>query len=169
MVMSFKEKTPLIHESCFIAETAAVIGDVKIGSGSSVWFGAVIRGDEDGISIGENSNIQDNAVLHCDEGYPIKIGNSVTVGHGAIVHGATIADNVLIGMGAIIMNGVAIGSNSVIGAGAVCTENMIVPNGSVVVGIPAKPVKTAEEHNRSITSLNAAAYVELGAEYVKKQ
>lgn len=169
MIMSFKEKTPSIQESCFIAETAAVIGDVKLGSGSSVWFGAVIRGDEDSISIGENSNIQDNAVLHCDEGHPIKIGNLVTVGHGAIVHGATIEDNVIIGMGAIVMNGAEIGAASVIGAGAVCTENMIVPNGSVVVGIPAKVVKTAEEYNRSMTTLNAVAYVELGAEYMKKQ
>jgi len=169
MKISFKEKTPSVHGSCFIAETAAVIGDVNIGSGSSVWFGAVIRGDEDSVVIGENCNIQDNAVLHCDEGYPIKIGNSVTVGHGAIVHGATIADNVLIGMGAIIMNGAEIAANSVIGAGAVCTENMIVPQGSVVVGIPGKVVKTAEEHNRSMTALNAAAYVQLGEEYAKKQ
>ncbi len=169
MIMSFKDKQPVICEDCFIAENSSVIGDVKIGGRSSVWFGAVIRGDEDSIEIGENSNIQDNAVLHCDVGYPIKIGNFVTVGHSAIVHGATIGDNVIIGMGAIIMNGAKIGANSTIGAGAVCTENMIVPNGSVAVGIPAKVIKNEEEFNNSRAATNAAAYVELGEEYAKNK
>lgn len=169
MIISFKEKSPCIHEGCFVAENSSVIGDVRIGSKSSVWFGAVIRGDEDSIEIGEGSNIQDNAVLHCDVGRPIKIGSNVTVGHGAIVHGATIEDNVIIGMGSIIMNGAHIGANSIVGAGAVCTENMIVPNGSVVVGIPAKVVKNAEEYNSSLTTLNAEAYIELGEEYAKEE
>lgn len=167
MIMSFKEKKPVIHESCFIAENASVIGNVTLGGKSSVWFGAVVRGDHESISIGENSNVQDNAVLHCSGGYPMKIGNNVSIGHGAIVHGAVIGDNVIIGMGAIILNGVEIGANSVIGAGAVCTENMVVPNGSVAVGIPAKVVKNAEEYNRSMTALNAADYLELAEEYKK--
>ena len=165
MIMSYKEKSPTIDESCFVAENASVIGDVQIGRKSSVWFGAVIRGDEDCIEIGENSNIQDNAVLHCNIGHPIKIGNFVTVGHNAIVHGASIGDNVIIGMGAIIMDGAEIGSNSMIGAGAVCTENMIIPNGSVAVGIPAKVIKNAEEFNNSNATINATAYAELGEEY----
>ena len=168
MIMPYKGIEPSIHESCFIAESASVIGKVQIGSGTSVWFGAVLRGDEDSISIGEGSNIQDNAVLHCDVGGPIKIGNFVTVGHNAVVHGATIEDNVLIGMGAIVMNGVCIGANSMIGAGAVCTENMIIPHGSVVVGIPAKIIKTAEEQNKALTVKNANDYVILGEEYLNK-
>ena len=169
MIMLFKSIKPTIHETCFVAENASVIGNVQIGSKSSIWFGAVIRGDEDSIYIGENSNIQDNAVLHCDVGYPIKIGNFVTVGHGAIVHGAILGDNVLVGMGAIIMNGVEIGANSVIGAGAVCTENMVIPKGSVAVGIPAKVIKNADAHNKSLAMINAAAYVDLGEEYAKNQ
>jgi carbonic anhydrase/acetyltransferase-like protein (isoleucine patch superfamily) len=167
MIKPYREINPAINETCFIAENASVIGNVRIGSKSSVWFGAVIRGDEDGIDIGENSNIQDNAVLHCDVGHPIKIGDFVTVGHGAIVHGATVGDNVLVGMGAVIMNGVEIGANSMIGAGAVCTENMVIPNGSVVVGIPAKIIKNAEEQNKSLTMLNACGYVLLGEEYAE--
>lgn len=168
MEKSYKGKKPEISEICFIAENASVIGDVKIGPHTSVWFGAVIRGDEESIVIGENSNIQDNAVLHCDEGYPITIGDNVTVGHAAIVHGATIEDNVLVGMGAIVMNGAKIGKNSVIGAGAVCTENMVVPKGSVVVGIPAKVVKNSEEYNNSANTLNAVAYMDLAEEYAKQ-
>lgn len=167
MIIAFKEKTPSIDGSCFVAENSSVIGDVKIGGKTSVWFGAVIRGDEDSIEIGEYSNIQDNAVLHCEPGFPIKIGNNTTIGHSAIVHGATIEDNVIIGMGAIVMNGAHIGANSVVGAGAVCTENMSVPNGSIVVGIPAKVLKNAEEHNSSLARLNAEAYVELAEEYAK--
>jgi len=169
MIKPYNGIKPTIHESCFVAENASVIGDVQIGSKSSVWFGAVIRGDEASIFIGENSNIQDNAVLHCDVGCPMKIGNFVTVGHGAIVHGATIGDNVLVGMGAIVMNGVEIGANSMIGAGAVCTEKMVIPNGSVVVGIPAKVIKNAEENNKSLIITNASAYVLLGEEYANNQ
>ena len=168
MIKSYKGIKPVVSESCYISENASVIGDVKIGQNSSVWFGAVIRGDEDSIVIGENSNIQDNAVLHCDVGRPLRLGNNVTVGHSAIVHSATIADNVLIGMGAIVMNGAEIGANSIIGAGAVCTEDMIIPSGSVVVGIPAKVVKNAEQFNNSMTSLNAAAYVDLAKDYAEE-
>jgi Carbonic anhydrases/acetyltransferases, isoleucine patch superfamily len=168
MIMPYKGIEPEIHESCFIAENATVIGKVQIGRKSSVWFGAVIRGDEDSISIGERSNVQDNAVLHCDTGHTIKIGDFVTVGHNAIVHGAAIGDNVLIGMGAIVMNGVEIGENSMIGAGAVCTENMIIPSGSVVVGVPAKIIKNAEEQNKSLIESNANDYVLLGEEYARK-
>lgn len=169
MILCYKQKKPAIHESCFIAENASVIGDVQIGSKSSVWFGAVVRGDEDGIVIGESSNIQDNAVLHCEKGYPIKIGNFVSIGHGAIVHGATIGNNVIVGMGAIIMNGAEIGANCMIGAGAVCTENMLIPNGSVVVGIPAKVIKNAEDYNNSYTTINASTYMGLAEEYAKNQ
>lgn len=167
MIESYKGKLPEIEKDCFVADSASVIGDVTVGSKSSIWFGAVIRGDEDRIVIGSETNIQDNAVLHCDTGYPIKIGNNVTIGHGAIVHGCTIGDNALIGMGAIVMNGAQIGENAIVGAGAVCTEKMIIPAGAVAVGIPAKVVKVSEDYNRSMNSLNAAAYTELSAEYLK--
>lgn len=168
MLKSFKGKKPVISESCFVAENASVIGDVKIGAHSSVWFGAVIRGDYDNIVIGENSNVQDNAILHCSIDLPIKIGDNVSVGHGAIVHGATIEDNVLVGMGAVILDGAKIGENSLIGAGAVCTENMIVPRGSLVVGVPGKVIKNAEESNKTRNALNASEYLELAKEYTKE-
>lgn len=167
MLISFKEKSPAIAEETFIAENASIVGDVTIGKKSSVWYGAVIRGDFGSIEIGEGSNIQDCAVLHCDEGLPVKIGDNVTVGHGAIVHGATIASNVIIGMGSIVMNGATIGEDSVIGAGAVVTENMVVPAGSVAVGIPAKIAKNVPEFNHSMASLNAAEYAGLIPEYLK--
>lgn len=168
MLKNYKEKKPIISDSCFVAENASVIGDVKIGAQSSVWFGAVIRGDYDSITIGENCNVQDNCVLHTTDDLPIKIGDNVSVGHAAIVHGATIEDNVLVGMGAVILNGAKIGENSIIGAGAVCTENMVVPKGSVVVGIPGKVIKTAEEKNKVMTTSNASSYAELAQEYLKK-
>lgn len=169
MILSFKGKTPAIAADCFVAENASVIGDVTLGGKSSVWFGAVIRGDEDSIAVGEGTSVQDNAVLHCDEGHPVIIGNNVTIGHGAVVHGCRVHDNALIGMGAVVLNGAVIGENAVVGAGAVVKENMEVPAGAVAVGIPAKVVKVAEDYNRSMNALNAAVYVELGAEYRKTQ
>ena len=169
MILAFKGKTPAIAADCFVAENASVIGDVTLGAKSSVWFGAVIRGDEDSIAVGEGTSVQDNAVLHCDEGHHITIGNGVTIGHGAVVHGCTVHDNALIGMGAVVLNGAVIGENAVVGAGAVVKENMEVPAGAVAVGIPAKVVKIAEDYNQSMNALNAAVYVELGAEYRKAQ
>lgn len=168
MIKAYQGHRPEIHESCFVAENAAVIGQVKIGEKSSVWFGAVIRCELERIEIGESTNIQDCCIIHTDLGYPTIIGNNVTVGHGAIVHGATVGDNTLVGMGAILMNGVKVGKNAVIGAGALCTENMVIPEGSVVVGSPAKVVKTAKEYNLVYTSLNSIAYTELAAEYKKE-
>ncbi|MGI5978834.1 MAG: gamma carbonic anhydrase family protein [Oscillospiraceae bacterium] len=165
MLVTFEGHTPEISPSCFVAENATIVGEVKIGANSSVWFGAVIRGDEDSITIGEDTSIQDNAVLHCNEGHAITVGNSVTIGHAAVVHGCKIGDNALIGMGAIVLNGAVIGENAVIGAGAVVRENDEIPAGAVAVGVPAKVVKVNEDYNRSMNSLNAAAYVQLAAEY----
>ncbi len=169
MIFTFKEKTPEVAENCFVAENASVIGSVRLGAKSSVWFGAVIRGDEDSITVGSGTSVQDNAVLHCDEGHPTTIGNGVTIGHGAVVHGCTVKDNALIGMGAVVLNGAVIGENAVVGAGAVVKENDIIPAGGVAVGVPAKVVKVAEDYNRSMNWLNAAVYVELGEEYRKSQ
>lgn len=168
MIRNFKEKKPVISDSCFVAENASIIGDVKIGTNSSVWFSAVIRGDYDSITIGENCNVQDNCVLHTTNDLPVKIGNNVSVGHGAIVHGATIEDNVLVGMGSVVLDGAKIGENSIIGAGAVCTENMVVPKGSLVVGIPGKVIRTDEESYKERTISNAGSYSELAKEYLKK-
>ena len=122
----------------FIAPTAAVIGRVEIGREVSVWFGAVLRGDNEPIIIGEGSNVQDNCVLHTDPGYPLTIGRNVVVGHGVILHGCTIGDNVLVGMGATVMNGARIGEGSVIGAGALIPEGKEIPPRSLVVGMPGK-------------------------------
>src|SRR5438132_9027070 len=127
-----------VHESVFIAPTAAVIGDVTIGANSSVWYGAVVRGDVDWITIGEGTNIQDNCVVHVDRDAPTQIGNQVVIGHGAIVHSATIHDGALIGMSAILQVGCVIGENALIGAGAVVTENKEIPANSVALGVPAK-------------------------------
>lgn len=162
MILSYRGISPKIHESCFVAESASVVGDVTIGEDSSVWYGAVIRGDEDSLVIGRRTSIQDNAVIHCNEGFPVKIGDNVTVGHGAIVHGCTVGDNALIGMGATVLDGAVIGENAVVGAGAVVKERDVIPEGAVAVGIPAKVVKIASEHNSSMNSLNAEAYVQLG-------
>ena len=165
MIVSFEGNTPEISPDCFVAENATVVGRVKLGADSSVWFGAVLRGDEDSITVGEGTSIQDNAVLHCSEGHPITVGNHVTIGHAAVVHGCTVKDNALIGMGAVVLNGAVIGANAVVGAGAVVREDDVVPAGAVVVGVPAKVVKVNEDYNRSMNSLNAAVYVQLSRTY----
>jgi carbonic anhydrase/acetyltransferase-like protein (isoleucine patch superfamily) len=125
----------------FIAAGARIVGDVTIGERSSVWFNAVIRGDSEAICIGRETNIQDNCVLHADPGFPCVLGNGVTVGHTAVVHGAKIDDNVVIGMHAVVMNGAVIGRDSLVAVGAVITENMVVPPGSLVMGLPGKVVR----------------------------
>jgi len=156
---------PEVDEEVFIAETAALIGQVKVGRDSSVWYGAVLRGDEAPINVGRGCSIQDNVILHCDKGSPIEIGDNVTVGHGAIVHGAVIGKNTLIGMGAIVLNGAVIGENCVIGAGAVVKENAVVPPNSMLVGVPGKVIRelTPEQvAEREKTSY----YVELSKHYL---
>ena len=143
------------------ASNATILGNVSIGKDSSVWYNAVIRSEEEAIEIGQESNIQDQCVLHTDCGYPLKIGNRVTIGHGAIVHGCTIEDEVLIGMGAIVLNGAHIGKHSIIGAGCVVPENMVIPQRSVVVGVPAKIIKKTSESQVSDILSNADHYVKL--------
>lgn len=167
MIMPFANKTPVIDESCFIADNASIIGDVTIGKDSSVWFGAVIRGDAEKIIIGEKSNIQDNTVIHCDPRYKTVIGNSVTIGHSAIIHSAEIGDNVLIGMGAIVMNKAKIGKNSIIGAGALVTESTVIPENSVAFGSPAKVVKKTTPVQNLMNKTNASSYVGEGKKYKK--
>lgn len=142
IIKSVNGKSPSIHEDCFIAENATIVGDVVIGEYCSVWFNAVIRGDVHYIRIGDKVNIQDGAIVHCTyQKHPTEIGNNVSIGHNAIVHGCKIHDNVLIGMGAIVMDNCIIESNSIIAAGAVVTQNTIVKSGSIYAGVPAKKVK----------------------------
>jgi len=149
----------------FIAPTATVIGDVSLGADTGIWFGAVIRGDKDRIEIGTGSNIQDNAVVHTSRGFPTVIGKEVSVGHGAILHGCTISDRVLVGMGAIVMNGAKIGEDTIIAAGAVVTEGTMIPPGSVVIGVPGKVVKQASPEQREGIRRNAESYIALARDY----
>jgi len=148
-----------IH-SIFVAPTASVIGKVTAAAQSSIWFGAVLRGDADHISIGEGSNVQDNAVVHCDPGFPAIIGDYCTVGHSAIVHGCTLEKGVLVGMGAIVMNGAVIGEGSIVGAGAIVTEGTKVPPFSVVLGQPGRVKKTLEPNSMDERIDQAQRYIE---------
>ncbi len=142
IILPVKGVSPTIPENCFIAPNATIVGDVVMGNDCSVWFNAVVRGDVNSIRMGNKVNIQDGACIHCTyEKTKTVLGNNVSIGHNALVHGCTVEDNVLIGMGAILMDGVTIGSNSIIAAGAVVLENTIVPPGSIYAGVPAKKVK----------------------------
>lgn len=138
-------RADLVHSTVFIAKNATVLGNVTLEDQSSVWFNAVLRGDTAAIQVGRRTNIQDGAVVHADEGFPCTIGQGVTVGHNAIVHGCAIEDNVLIGMGSVVMNGATVGENSIVAVGAVVTENAVIPAGSLVAGLPARIVRSLEE------------------------
>jgi carbonic anhydrase/acetyltransferase-like protein (isoleucine patch superfamily) len=142
LIVSVNGKTPVFGEGCFLAPNATVVGDVTMGDKGSIWFNAVVRGDVNSIILGNKVNIQDGAVIHCTYlKHPTIIGNNVSIGHNALVHGCTICDNVLIGMGAIVMDGCVVNSNSIIAAGAVLLENTVVEAGSIYAGVPAKKVK----------------------------
>lgn len=160
-------KDPKISEKAFVAKNATVIGDVTVEEDANIWFGAAIRGDMDSIYIGKGSNVQDNAVVHVDKGFPVRIGENVTIGHGAIVHGCTVGDNVLVGMGAIILNGAKIGDNCIIGAGATVTQNKEIPANSLLVGCPAKVIREVDGQGAESTRQNALRYIEEGKEYKK--
>jgi carbonic anhydrase/acetyltransferase-like protein (isoleucine patch superfamily) len=146
LILPVKGISPQIPQDCYVAPNATIIGDVSFGQNCSVWFNAVIRGDVHYIRIGNKVNIQDGAIIHCTyEKHPTTIGNNVSIGHNAIVHGCTVHDNVLIGMGAIIMDNCVIESNSIIAAGAVVTQNTVVASGSIYAGVPAKKVKDIDQ------------------------
>lgn len=138
MQIALGDKVPQVAQSAWIAPTAVLAGSVVIGEGASVWYGAVLRADNEPITIGTRSNVQDNAVFHVDQGKPVVLGEGVSVGHSAVVHGATIGDYVLVGMSATVMNGAEIGAETLIAAGALVTEGMVVPPRSLVAGVPAK-------------------------------
>lgn len=142
MIKSVNGKSPIIPNDCYVAENATIVGDVTLGSQCSIWFNAVVRGDVHFIKIGNKVNIQDGAIIHCTyQKHPTIIGNNVSIGHNAIVHGCKINDNVLIGMGAIVMDNCVIESNSIIAAGSVVTQNTVVESGTIYAGVPAKKVK----------------------------
>ena len=155
----------MIDKSVFIADGAKVIGDVEICKNGSVWFNAVIRADLGSVKIGENSNVQDNAVVHTSKDFGVQIGDNVTIGHSAIVHGCTVGNNVLIGMGAIVLDGAVIEENSIIGAGTLVTHGKVIPAGSLAFGNPVKVVRQlTDDEIRSITD-NAISYAEKAKNY----
>ena len=146
VIISLRGKSPQIPDNCFLAENATVIGEVQMGNHCSIWFNSVVRGDVNYIKMGDKVNIQDGAVIHGTyQTAPTNIGNNVSIGHNAIVHGCTIHDNVLVGMGSIIMDNCIVESNSIIAAGAVVTKNTVVESGSIYAGVPAKKVKDISE------------------------
>jgi len=167
MIISYKGKTPKIASSAFVAENAVIIGDVEIGENSSVWFGCVIRCEENKIVIGKNTNIQDLTTIHTDHCCSVIIGDNVTVGHNVVLHGCEIGNNVLIGMGTIIMNGSKIGDNSLIGAGSLITQNMVIPPNTLVFGRPAKVIRELTSEEIEKIAISAKEYIELSNEYKK--
>ncbi len=167
MLKEYMGKLPQVDKEAFIAETAVLIGDVEVGAQSSVWYGAVLRGDESPIRIGRGSSVQDNVVMHCDRHSPMTIGDNVTIGHGAVVHGATVGDNVLIGMGAVVLNGAHIGKNCIVAAGAVVKERAEIPDNSMLVGVPAKIIRTLTPEQIAVRETQSY-YVELAANYMSQ-
>ncbi|NQY28681.1 MAG: gamma carbonic anhydrase family protein [Flavobacteriaceae bacterium] len=167
IIKEVRGKSPQIPEDCFIAENATIVGDVTMGKQCSIWFNAVLRGDVNYIKLGNKVNIQDGAVIHCTyKKYPTIMGNNVSVGHNAIVHGCTIHDNVLIGMGSIVMDNCVVHSNSIVAAGAVVTQNTVIESGSIYAGIPAKKVKDiSKELSSGEIDRIAENYVEYSSWY----
>jgi carbonic anhydrase/acetyltransferase-like protein (isoleucine patch superfamily) len=163
----FLRRKPRLGKSVYIAKGAVVIGDVTLGAHSSVWYGAVLRGDINRIVVGHHSNIQDNAVLHLSDVLPCIVGNRVTIGHSAVVHACKLGDEVLVGMGAVILDGVVVGKQSIIGAKALVTQGMKIPPGSLVLGAPARVIRKLTKKDRAMLKMLAAHYVENGAYCLK--
>jgi len=155
------------HSESWIAPTAAVIGKVRLDAGASVWFNAVLRGDNELIHIGENSNVQDGTVMHTDMGWPLTLGKGVTVGHNAMLHGCTVGDYSLIGINAVILNGAKIGKNCIIGANTLIPEGKEIPDGSLVVGSPGKVIRQLTEQQIKMLEASAAHYVNNARRYAK--
>lgn len=160
MLIALGDRKPQVAETAWIAPTAVLAGSVRIGEGASVWYGAVLRADNEPITIGARSNVQDNCAFHVDRGKPVVLGEGVSVGHGAVIHGATIGDHVLIGMSATVMNGAVIGDETLVAAGALVTEGMIVPPRSLVAGVPAKVRRELSDAEVDKLHHNAEIYEE---------
>jgi carbonic anhydrase/acetyltransferase-like protein (isoleucine patch superfamily) len=157
--------TPTVHESAWVADSAQVLGNVHLAEDSSVWFGVVIRGDTDTISVGRGTNIQDNSVLHADRGMPLTIGDNVTVGHQVMLHGCTIGEGSLIGIQAVVLNGAKIGKNCLVGAGSLVTEGKEFPDGSMILGSPAKAVRQLSPEQIEGLKMSAKHYVDNARRY----
>ena len=156
------------HPESWIAPTAAVIGKVRLDKGASVWFGAVLRGDNELIHIGENSNVQDGTVMHTDMGFPLTLGKGVTVGHNVMMHGCTVDDYSLIGINAVILNGAKIGKYCIIGANSLIPEGKVIPDGSLVMGSPGKVVRELTEQQKKMLEASAAHYVHNAQRYARE-
>ena len=164
-ILSYGGKWPKIAPDVFIAEGALVIGDVTIGAGSSIWYNAVVRADTAPITIGRHTNIQDNCTLHVDEGAPCVIGDECTIGHGAVVHGATLGDRVLVAMNAVVLSHATIGAESLVGACALVGEHKHLPGGMLYVGVPARQMRPLSEAERAELPARAARYARYAAEH----
>ena len=159
MIIALGDITPTVAADAWVAPTAAVIGAVELAEGASVWYGAVLRGDNEPIRIGANSNVQDNVVIHTDMGAPVVLGSGVSVGHGAIIHGAIVGDDVLVGMGSTIMNRATIGDESLVAAGALVPEDTVIPPRSLVVGVPARVLREMSDEEVERNRRNATTYL----------
>jgi carbonic anhydrase/acetyltransferase-like protein (isoleucine patch superfamily) len=161
----FGPESPVVDSQAWVAPTGLLVGRVRLGAASSVWYGAVLRADGDEISVGSGSNVQDNCVLHADPGFPVSVGDGVVIGHGAVVHGCTVEDGALVGMGSTVLNGVRIGAGSLVAAGAVLLEGTTVPPGSMVAGVPAKVRRPVTDEEAAGIRLVAEHYVQLAREH----
>ena len=167
MIYELDGIAPIIDESAWVADDVNLIGKVTLAAKSSVWFGSTLRGDNEMLTLGEGSNIQENSVLHTDMGYPLTIGKNCTIGHKVMLHGCTIGDNTLIGMGAMVMNGAVVGKNCLIGAGALITEGKVIPDGSLVMGAPGKIIRTLADDAIEGLTRSALSYQKNAERYRK--
>ncbi|NOY10397.1 MAG: gamma carbonic anhydrase family protein [Spirochaetes bacterium] len=167
MIYQYGEKKPDTGNAVFIAENASIIGDVSLGNKTSIWFGVVLRGDIELISVGEGSNIQDNVVVHVDYGVPAVIGDYVTIGHSAVIHACKIGSRCIIGMGAVVLSRAVIGDDCVVGAGSVVTENKIFPNASLIIGSPARVIRKLNKNELERIRQNAVHYIAFAEEFKK--
>lgn len=165
LLLPFNGIAPVLSPTAWVAPNATLIGQVILGENASVFYGSVLRGDSDSITIGEGSNIQDNVSVHCDARLPTTVGARVSVGHSAVLHGCTVEDDCLIGMSATVLNGAVIGAGSLVAAGAVVLEGTIIPPGSLVAGVPAKVRRQLSDEERAGVTANAAHYVELSRQH----
>lgn len=166
MIRAFAGKSPVRGEGVFVAENAHVIGDVQLADGVSIWFGAVLRGDIEQIVVGENSNVQDGAIVHTDAGYPARIGARVTIGHAAIIHGALVEDGALIGMGATLLSGSKIGEGAVVAAGALVPEGATIPAGVLAMGVPARVVRSLTDDEKRRVAEGVQNYMDRRDSYL---
>ena len=169
MILSLRGQTPRIAASAFVAGSADIIGEVEIGENASIWFAAVLRGDVEPIRVGANSNVQDGSVVHTIEGSPVVVGDWVTIGHRAVLHGCTVESHCLIGMGAIVLNNARVGEGSIIAAGALVLENTVIPPHSLYLGVPARFQRQLTDANRVFIDMHAAHYLQYKESYLAEE